>query len=627
LTYYKKYNKIEGVIKYPSIFIYIDIVLRYLLFYMEINFMQFRVLDLFCGAGGFSYGFDKNSNFTTVLGLDFDADAINTFNYNIKTAKGIVGDITDISVRDSIITQAKELGVNMVIGGPPCQGFSLKGKNLGLEDPRNFLFLEYIKIVEVIRPEVFVIENVKNLINAIGGYFIKQIVDKFVALGYIVNFGVVNAKNFGIPQNRERAVIIGSLTRSIMLPKDLDVITPTIKDAISDLSYLESGQGRENDEYKNAPRSDYQRMLRGSKLYNHKSTNHSEIAINKLKMIPPEGDKTAIPKELHGKQKFATTWARLKWNDISPTIDTRFDTPSNGRNSHPYLNRAITPREAARIQSFDDNFVFIGGKTAICRQIGNAVPPLLAKNIAETISKAYNDYTIVGKDYKIYLRDAFAIVKEFQKENLKVDHIITDPPYNISKNNNFTTMSSPRNGIDFGQWDKEFDLYGWIADYVKLLDNNGSIIIFCSYLYISYLVQELEKNNIIVKDVLVWQKSNPMPRNIERRYVQDMEFAIWGVVKNSKWVFNKPKDKPYLRSIFSTSVVNGNEKNGHPTQKSLVLMDKIIKVHTNKGDTILDPFMGSGTTGVAAKNLGRKFIGVEKNDEFYNIANKRLQNI
>ena len=124
-------------------------------------------------------------------------------------------------------------------------------------------------------------------------------------------------------------------------------------------------------------------------VYNHKATNHSKVALDKLKLIPPEGDKTSMPKELYGNQKFMTTWARLIWDKPSPTIDTRFDTPSNGRNSHPYLNRAITPREAARIQSFPDNFVFYGKKTSVCKQIGNAVPPLLAKAIGEHIKKEY----------------------------------------------------------------------------------------------------------------------------------------------------------------------------------------------------------------------------------------------
>lgn len=590
------------------------------------NNMKFRILDLFSGAGGFSYGIDRVKNFETVLGLDFDAHAIDTFNENFPNAEGIVGDITDKEIRKVIISKAKELKVNMIIGGPPCQGFSLKGKLKGLNDPRNFLFLEFIKIVEELKPEVFIIENVKNLINAENGYFINQIRRKFKKLGYIVNDDVLNAKYFGVPQNRERAIIVGSLSRSISLPThNPNYNFVTVRDAIGDLAYLNSGEGEIYSEYKTEPLTEYQRAMRSDKLHYHKATNHSELAIKKLKMVPPEGDKSSIPKKLHGKQKFTTTWSRLIWDDVSPTIDTRFDTPSNGRNSHPYLHRSITAREAARIQSFDDGFIFKGTKTAICTQIGNAVPPLLASAIAEKINQAYEDNRIITDNYTLYNDDAFQIVKELKKQNIKVDHIITDPPYNISQENNFNTMKSPRKGVDFGEWDKDFNLYGWIKDYVSILDKNGSIIIFCSYLYISYLIDELENSGIAVKDILIWKKANPMPRNVNRRYVQDMEFAIWGVKKGAKWIFNKPEDKPYLRSVYYAPLVSGREKNGHPTQKSLKIMEEIIEVHTNESQIICDPFMGSGTTGDAALRLNRHFLGVEKNEKYFDISTLRLK--
>ena len=589
--------------------------------------MEFRILDLFSGAGGFSYGIDQCDGFKTLIGVDFDSNAISTFKKNIPDAIGIIGDLTSEEIQNLIIKKSKEKKINMIIGGPPCQGFSLKGKQMGLEDPRNFLFLEFIKIVEQIKPEIIVIENVKNLLYALDGYFINQIRDRFKSMGYIINDGYVNAKDFGVPQNRERTIIIGSLSRSIDLPQSSNSKLVTVRDAISDLSYLESGEGDFESEYLHDSLSDYQKSMRRSKVFNHIATNHSKLAIKKLKMIPPEGDKTSLPIEFHGKQKFSTTWSRLKWDEPSPTIDTRFDTPSNGRNSHPQLHRSITPREAARIQSFDDGFVFLGPKTSVCRQIGNAVPPLLAKNIGNTISKAYKDHRIEYDNYKLYLSDSITFVKELIKQNIKVDHIITDPPYNISKKNNFTTMNSPRKGVYFGEWDKTFDLISWIKDYVSLLNKNGSVIIFCSYLYISFIVKELENNGIDVKDILVWKKSNPMPRNINRRYVQDMEFAIWGVRKNAKWTFNKPANVPYLRSVFESSLVSGKEKTGHPTQKSLSLLENIIRIHTNENEIIIDPFMGSGTTGEAALKNKRKFIGIENNYDYFEISTKRLNKL
>jgi len=586
--------------------------------------MQFNILDLFSGAGGFSLGLDKNRNMKTVVAVDFDKYATETFEKNFKDAHVITGDLTKENVKREIIQVSKERKVNMIVGGPPCQGFSLKGKNLGFDDPRNFLFLEYFALVKEIRPEVFVIENVKNLLNSENGYFKDQIIEKFSSLGYIINYGVLNAKNFGVPESRERAIIIGSLTRSIDLPSGSSKLV-TVRDAISDLAYLESGEGTFETDYKNECESTYQKKLRGKKLYNHIATNHSKVALEKLAMIPPEGDKSSLPKELHGKQKFATTWSRLQWDTYSPTIDTRFDTPSNGRNSHPFLNRSITPREAARIQSFDDDFVFYGPKSSVCKQIGNAVPPLLAKAIGEAILKAYQTDRLVTDDYELYLGNSYTMIKELKQNNIKVNHIITDPPYNISQNNNFSTMRNPRKGVDFGEWDKNFDLYSWISDYVEILDKNGSMIIFCSYRYISHIIDKLESSGMVVKDTLIWKKSNPMPRNIDRRYVQDTEFAVWAVKENSKWIFNKPEDVAYLRSCYETSTVSGKEKTNHPTQKSLKLMEKIIKVHTNPNDIILDPFMGSGSTGVAAVKNNRKFIGIELEKEYFNISLERLE--
>ena len=186
-------------------------------------------------------------------------------------------------------------------------------------------------------------------------------------------------------------------------------------------------------------------------------------------------------------------------------------------------------------------------------------------------------------------------------------------------------MNNPRKGVDFGHWDNNFDVCAWIGDYTKVIKDDGCIIIFCSYLYISFLIEELKKNNIDVKDVLVWKKSNPMPRNINRRYVQDMEFAIWGVKKNAKWTFNKPDNKPYLRSVFETSTVSGNERTNHPTQKSLEVFSELIKIHSNENDLIFDPFSGSGTTAVACKVLNRRFVGCEIDKKYFDIAVKRLQ--
>lgn len=352
---------------------------------------KFKVLDLFCGAGGLSWGLDKNPFFTTTVALDFDEKAADTFKKNMPYTKVVVGDITVPEIKEEIILLAKQTGVNMIVGGPPCQGYSMKGKKLGLKDPRNFLFREYLALVEQLQPEVFVIENVKGLLLTANGWFKDEIVQAIESLGYNVRFDILNASDFGVPQARERAIFICSKHTTISLPTPTVTRKTTVRDAISDLAYLESSEGAFEQEYITQAQSDYQIMMReGShKLFNHKASNHKQIAIDKLKLIPPEQGKEFLPQDMIGKQKFKTTWGRLKWDEVSPTIDTRFDASSNGTNNHPFLHRAITPREAARLQSFDDRFIFYGSKIYVRKQIGNAVPPLLAKAIADRIADAY----------------------------------------------------------------------------------------------------------------------------------------------------------------------------------------------------------------------------------------------
>lgn len=353
---------------------------------------EYKILDLFCGAGGMSYGMHKNPHFQTVVASDINDRLAVTLKKNLPDVELIIGDIKDPLIKNRIVTESKKRHVNMVIGGPPCQGYSLKGKKLGLDDPRNFLFLEYLSIVEKLQPEVFVIENVKTLLSTSKGWFKQEILTAIKKMEYYVDVGVLKASDFGVPQTRERTIFICSKRKMISLPSPIVEKPITVRDAIGDLAFLESGEGLFEQEYKYPCDSEYQTLIRNqsTKLYNHQASKHAPIAIQKLKMIPPEKGKEFLPDNLIGKQKFHSTWGRLKWDEPSPTIDTRFDAASNGMNNHPFLNRAITPREAARLQSFDDTYIFYGSKVDIRTQIGNAVPPLLAKAIADQIFNALN---------------------------------------------------------------------------------------------------------------------------------------------------------------------------------------------------------------------------------------------
>lgn len=225
----------------------------------------------------------------------------------------------------------------------------------------------------------------------------------------------------------------------------------------------------------------------------------------------------------------------------------------------------------------------------------------------------------------LFNADCLCQLERMAHHHTKVHHIITDPPYAISSTNNFHTMNNPRKGVDFGDWDWNFDPTLWLEYAMPILDAHGSLVIFCSYRFISDITSKIERLGGVVKDVMIWQKQNPMPRNIQRRYVQDMEFIIWAVKsKNSKWVFNKPTDKPYQRGFFQTPTLLGKERTKHPTQKPVALMQELILIHSNEDELILDPFMGVGSTGVACQQSNRRFIGIEQDKAWFDIAKQRL---
>jgi len=198
-----------------------------------------------------------------------------------------------------------------------------------------------------------------------------------------------------------------------------------------------------------------------------------------------------------------------------------------------------------------------------------------------------------------------------------IDLVLTDPPYNIARNNNFATMG--RAGIDFGEWDKGFDLFSYIDQATRILKKDGSFVVFNDWKNLGDIARYAESKGFDTKDMIRLEKSNPMPRNRDRRYITDYECAIWFVKIGAKWTFNR-QDEKYQRPKFVACIESGL----HPTQKNLSLMESLVKIHSNQGDTVIDPFMGSGTTGVACKNLGRKFIGIEQDPSYFEVAKARI---
>ena len=342
--------------------------------------------DLFAGVGGMSEGFLMAGNFNVAFAVEFDTDIAAAYKKNHTETDVYAMDIRDVNVEELHI---KHPNIDVIIGGPPCQGFSQKGKRLSLNDPRNFLFQQYVRFVKEFRPKYFVLENVPNIITTENGFFKDEIIKSFKELGYDVCCGVLKAVDFGVPQDRRRAVFIGQRGKlEISLPKP-NGIKNTVKDAIFDLPFIESGKGEETGVYDKPPLSNLQRELRGSQtvLYNHVATKHNAVALRRMAMVPVGEGGKVLPEKERTKSIYSGTYCRLLEDDVAATITTRFDTPSSGRFTHPCLNRCITTREAARIQTFPDSYIFYGSKTCQMKQVGNAVPPFLARAIAYVIQE------------------------------------------------------------------------------------------------------------------------------------------------------------------------------------------------------------------------------------------------
>jgi len=349
------------------------------------------VVDLFAGCGGFSCGFEQ-AGFNISTAVEFDAMIAESYARNHKKTKIIADDIKNVDNNNVF----QEKCADVIIGGPPCQGFSMAGariRNGFIDDPRNYLFKHYFNVVKIIRPKFFILENVKGILTLHNGKIFDEIKSLFQSeehFGnnpYQIQYKVVCAKDFGIPQNRERVVIIGS-QKSFSLETEIEKTKNYIINNI-DSSFFE--QTTVWDAISNLPnptndgiipnvvaKSRYQKFLStpDRQLFNHNKTQHSTKALERIKKININENYTSLDENI--KSIHSGSYGRLDPDSVAPTITTRFDTPSGGRFIHPYENRTITPREAARLQSFPDSFTFVGNKTSVCKQIGNAVPPKLA---------------------------------------------------------------------------------------------------------------------------------------------------------------------------------------------------------------------------------------------------------
>lgn len=209
-------------------------------------------------------------------------------------------------------------------------------------------------------------------------------------------------------------------------------------------------------------------------------------------------------------------------------------------------------------------------------------------------------------------------IKEIPNES--IDLLLTDPPYNISRKNNFSTMG--RTGVDYGDWDKDFNQVDWLELVIPKIKLGGTLVIWNSRENLGLLKEILERNGVDYKDVVYWLKSNPMPRNRDRRYVNPIEPAVVGVKRGAKWVFNRQRDT-YENGIFKYPIVSAKDRI-HTTQKPVEMFKDLIRIHSKEGDIVFDPFMGSATTAIACLETGRKYFGCEIDDNYYNMSNQRI---
>ncbi|MCH8041059.1 MAG: DNA cytosine methyltransferase [Nitrospinae bacterium] len=344
-------------------------------------------VELFSGAGGLSLG-AMWSGVNVVLAIEKDVYSAQTYSFNHPKVKLVNKDIREVNL-PRFRKRRKPL---ILFGGAPCQGFSTSNQRTRTSaNPSNWLYKEFLRFANQLRPDWVVFENVKGIVETEGGKFLGRILSQLDDLGYLLSYDVINANDFGVPQNRSRLFIVGSRNgEKIELPKPKTMSKVTVHDAISDLPLLDNGASQNFLSYRSRPYSNYARQMRGNlkNCPNHLVTGNAPYIIERYKHIPQGGNWENIPPDLMGNYADCTRchtriYYRLK--DSEPAVVI-----GNFRKNmliHPVQNRGLSVREAARLQSFPDNYEFKGSIGFQQQQVGNAVPPLLAKAVFDRIPK------------------------------------------------------------------------------------------------------------------------------------------------------------------------------------------------------------------------------------------------
>lgn len=345
-----------------------------------------NVIDLFSGCGGLSKGF-MDAGFDIILGVDNEQAALDTFVKNHNGAIALNADLSKPETFDEIAKIIEKRSIDVIIAGPPCQGFSLSGPR-NFDDERNKLYLAVIEMVRQYKPKGFIIENVPGMATLYDGQIKDEVHRRFKTLGYNIECKILCAADYGVPQIRKRLIFMG-IREDVGMPQFPEpILSPenyiTCRDAISDLPSRESELGEEEDIYIGEPNTEYQMLMRNKEqvLHNHVATRHTQMVKETIALVPEGGNYKDLPAGWGESRKFNEAWTRYDGNKPSRTIDT-----GHRNHFHYKHNRVPTIRENARLQSFPDNFVFVGTKTQQNRQVGNAVPPLLGQALGAMMLK------------------------------------------------------------------------------------------------------------------------------------------------------------------------------------------------------------------------------------------------
>ena len=360
-----------------------------------------KVLDLFAGCGGMSWGLHK-AGFQVIGGIDIWEQALKTFQFNHPDAQVFLGDIAELSTLEVMkLLGLKKGQLDVLMGGPPCQGFSKNqtAANRFIEDPRNQLYKEFMRFVSDLLPKVVVMENVAEIYNAFEGKVRNEIIENFEALGYRLEIKVLTASDFGIPQKRRRCIFLATRGEIDPVFPQPTHISETKSGSLFDLPTHVSAwdaignlpkpttDPKEKLLSNSIPKTEFEKWVNNpeGKVSNHFVHKMQPKQVERYKALQPGEDIRHLPDHLRPKSGFSGAYGRLDFKSVAPTITRWVFHPGSGRYGHPQEPRVLTMREAARLQSFTDDFEFIGTKNEIAGQIGNSVPPLLMFSLAPTI--------------------------------------------------------------------------------------------------------------------------------------------------------------------------------------------------------------------------------------------------